>query len=71
MEKIATKEMRTGLFVYVVTLHLLVFMTTYHWSHSGGDCASNFHNLEHMAHLPPDLPEYTAMQEQSNAGQRL
>lgn len=59
---LSTKEMRTGLFVYVVTLHFLVFMTTYHWSHYGGDCSSHFNNLEHMAHLPPDLPEDAATQ---------
>lgn len=65
-QTIATKEMRTGLFVYVVTLHFLVFMTTYHWSHFGGDCTSNFQNLEHLAHLPPDVPDHTTMHEQSN-----
>ncbi len=45
--------MRTALFFYVLTMHLLVFVTTYHWSHTGG-C----HNVdnEHLAHLPPAPP---------------
>ena len=30
---LGSKEMRTALFFYVSTLHLLVFATTYHWSH--------------------------------------
>ena len=47
--------MRTGLFVYVVTLHLLVFVTTYHWSHSSDDCNGNYLTMEKLAHLPPSL----------------
>ncbi len=30
---LGSKEMRTALFFYVSILHLLVFATTYHWSH--------------------------------------
>ena len=30
---LGSKEMRTFLFFYVVGMHLLVFSTTYHWSH--------------------------------------
>jgi len=37
---LASKEMRTVLFFYVLGMHLLVFITTYHWSHG---C----HNLPH------------------------
>ena len=46
---LATKEMRTALFCYVVALHLLVFFTTTHWSHSE-TCQSR--NNEHLAILP-------------------
>jgi homeobox protein cut-like len=46
---LATKEMRTALFFYVLTLHLLVFSTTTHWSHSE---ACNSNNNEHLAILP-------------------
>lgn len=53
---IATKEMRTGLFFYVVALHLLVFVTTYHWSHAGG--CDYYHDNEHLTHLPPSLPAH-------------
>jgi len=46
-----TKEMRTGLFFYVCTLHLLVFFTLYHGS--SGECDDIQHH-ELLAHLPPD-----------------
>jgi homeobox protein cut-like len=48
---LGTKEMRAFLFVYVVAMHLLVFLTTYHWSHS--DSAGCMENKEHLSHLPP------------------
>mmetsp|Transcript_16311 Transcript_16311/g.23000 ORF Transcript_16311/g.23000 Transcript_16311/m.23000 type:complete len:819 (-) Transcript_16311:232-2688(-) len=51
---LGSKEMRTGLFFYVVGLHLLVFVTTYHWSHSG---CETYQDKDHLAHLPPALPE--------------
>ena len=49
---LGTKEMRTFLFFYVLALHFLVFLTTYHWSHSdsGHDCQMHHENL---SHLPP------------------
>jgi homeobox protein cut-like len=48
---LGSKEMRTFLFFYVLAMHLLVFLTTYHWSHSESGCsiAAN----EHLSHLPP------------------
>jgi homeobox protein cut-like len=49
---LGTKEMRTFLFFYVLAMHLLVFLTTYHWSHNdnGHDCQMARENL---SHLPP------------------
>jgi hypothetical protein len=47
--------MRTALFVYVLAMHLLVFITTYHWSHAGG-CHNDVMDMEHLSHLPPALP---------------
>lgn len=38
---LGSKEMRTLLFFYVLGLHLLVFTTTYHWSHG---CSSVTHH---------------------------
>lgn len=51
---LGTKEMRTFLFFYVIAMHLLVFSTTYHWSHntSGHDCLLL---QEQHSHLPPAL----------------
>jgi hypothetical protein len=57
----ATKEMRTGLFFYVVALHMLVFVTTYHWSASGGGCDLYSAN-ESLSHLPPSLPAHIQQQ---------
>jgi len=51
---LGTRAMRTALFVYVTCLHLLVFITTAHWSHNGG-CDHSDH--EHLAHLPPVVHE--------------
>merc|ERR1711933_366363 len=48
---LGTKEMRTGLFFYVCTLHLLVFFTLYHGS--SGECDDIQHH-ELLAHLSPD-----------------
>lgn len=49
---LGTKEMRTFLFFYVLAMHLLVFSTTFHWSHSdsGHDCLML---QEEHSHLPP------------------
>jgi hypothetical protein len=44
---LANKQMRTGLFFYMMAMHLLVFGTTYHWSHSSS-CD--------FVHSHPDLP---------------
>lgn len=51
---LGTRAMRTALFVYVTCLHLLVFITTAHWSHAAG-CEHSDH--EHLAHLPPVVAE--------------
>jgi len=54
---LGTKEMRTGLFFYVCTLHMLVFFTLYHGS--SGECDDSQHH--HMlSHLPPDQHEKIA-----------
>lgn len=55
---LGSKEMRTALFIYVVAMHLLVFITTYHWSHESG--CHNFHDPEHLAHLPPHSVQVAA-----------
>lgn len=52
---LATREMRTALFFYVLVLHLLVFVTTYHWSHADQCGAVHY---EHLAHLPPNPAEH-------------
>mmetsp|Transcript_34105 Transcript_34105/g.82029 ORF Transcript_34105/g.82029 Transcript_34105/m.82029 type:complete len:799 (-) Transcript_34105:98-2494(-) len=50
---LGTKEMRTFLFFYICAMHFLVFLTTYHWSHSD-DCAlQNELHHEQLSHLPP------------------
>jgi len=48
---LGTKEMRTFLFFYVLALHILVFSTTYHWSHNATGCGIAVN--EHLSHLPP------------------
>ena len=48
---LGTKETRAFLFFYVVAMHVLVFLTTYHWSHSDSGCSMA--NNEHLSHLPP------------------
>lgn len=47
---LGSKEMRTALFIYVCTMHFLVFVTTYHWSHA---VACEAHDPDHLSHLPP------------------
>ncbi|KAL9189452.1 hypothetical protein ACHAXT_009127 [Thalassiosira profunda] len=49
---LGSKEMRTTLFFYVLAMHLLVFVTTYHWSHS----ACDFHEHEALAHFHGGVP---------------
>lgn len=48
---LGSKEMRTALFFYILAMHLLVFITTYHWSHELS--CEDLHNPEHLSHLPP------------------
>eukprot|EP00980_Cylindrotheca_fusiformis_P007860 scaffold1669_cov129-Cylindrotheca_fusiformis.AAC.71 len=50
---LGSKEMRTFLFFYVFAMHFLVFLTTYHWSHSEGGSGCSIHDIENLAHLPP------------------
>jgi len=50
---LGSKEMRTFLFFYVFAMHFLVFLTTYHWSHSEGGTGCSIQDIEHLAHLPP------------------
>jgi homeobox protein cut-like len=50
---LGSKEMRAFLFCYVLAMHFLVFLTTYHWSHSEGGSGCSLSDLEHLAHLPP------------------
>jgi len=49
---LGSKETRTFLFFYVLAMHMLVFSTTYYWSHnaSGSDCLML---KEQQSHLPP------------------
>lgn len=52
---LGSKEMRTGLFVYVLSMHFLVFITTYHWAHASS-CTHHLENhpaLEHFHGGPP------------------
>lgn len=61
---LATKEMRAFLFVYVVSLHLLVFVTTYHWSHTGNECHVD---NEHVSHLAPhEMEDHIAAEKRGN-----
>jgi homeobox protein cut-like len=48
---LGSKEMRTALFFYILAMHLLVFITTYHWQHELS--CEDLHNPEHLSHLPP------------------
>jgi len=51
---LGNKEMRTALFCYVLALHLLVFVTTYHWSHSSS--CDSLHSHEALAHFHGGVP---------------
>lgn len=51
---LGTKEMRTLLFFYMLGMHLLVFITTYHWSHEMG-CHELIHH-EDVAHMHGGVP---------------
>uniref|UniRef100_A0A7S1G253 Protein CASP n=1 Tax=Corethron hystrix TaxID=216773 RepID=A0A7S1G253_9STRA len=55
---LSNREMRTALFFYLLGMHALVFVTTYHWSHSHGcnlAALSNHEDLAHLHHGPPRL----------------
>lgn len=55
---LANKEMRTALFLYVLLMHALVFLTTYHWSHTMScdlTYLKNHEDLGHLHHGPPIL----------------
>ena len=52
---LGSKEMRTALFFYVLVMHLLVFGTTYHWSHG---CTSAYPpNHPHLAQFHGGVPD--------------
>ena len=46
--------MHTALFLYVLAMNLLVFVITYHWSHSSG--CNLFHTEEALAHSHGGVP---------------
>jgi homeobox protein cut-like len=50
---LGSKEMRAFLFFYVFAMHFLVFLTTYHWSHSEVGSGCSIQEIENLAHLPP------------------
>jgi len=55
---LGSKEMRTALFFYVLGMHLLVFTTTYHWSHGCSSTYPTFKNHpEHLADFHGGAPE--------------
>jgi len=57
-----------ALFFYVLAMHMLVFVTTYHWSHTGGgDCDGHLDDHEHLAHLPPHIAHAAAQAQQQEA----
>ncbi len=45
------------MFFYVLFLHLLVFVTTYHWSHADSSCHGAILDREMLSHLPPNSAE--------------
>lgn len=51
---LGSKEMRTALFFYMLCMHLLVFVTTYHWSHELG--CEDIHLHEDLAHFHGAVP---------------
>ncbi|EJK60437.1 hypothetical protein THAOC_19215, partial [Thalassiosira oceanica] len=51
---LGSKEMRKALFFYVIGMHLLVFVTTYHWSHSS--TCDSIHRDSLVAHMHGDAP---------------
>jgi homeobox protein cut-like len=51
---LGSKEMRTTLFFYVLAMHLLVFVTTYQWSHS--TTCDSYHSQPNLAHFHGGVP---------------
>mmetsp|Transcript_25752 Transcript_25752/g.37422 ORF Transcript_25752/g.37422 Transcript_25752/m.37422 type:complete len:832 (+) Transcript_25752:45-2540(+) len=51
---LGSKEMRKALFFYVIGMHLLVFITTYHWSHELG--CETIHQHEALKHFHGGMP---------------
>jgi len=45
---LANKQMRTALFIYVCGMHLLVFITTYHFAHDSCVIPDDHESLAHM-----------------------
>jgi len=55
---LGSKGMRTALFFYVLGMHLLVFTTTYHWSHGCNSTYPTFENHpDHLAHFHGGVPD--------------
>jgi homeobox protein cut-like len=51
---LGSKEMRKALFFYILGMHLLVFVTTYHWSHSSS--CDFVHKHDALAHFHGGVP---------------
>ena len=54
---LVTKEARTALFFYILGMHFLVFITTFHWSHSSACDFSEHHAVAHLHHGPPKIED--------------
>lgn len=54
---LATKQMRTILFCYIVGMHLLVFFTTHQWGYDHGQCEDFLSAHEDLAHLHHGVPK--------------
>eukprot|EP00566_Odontella_aurita_P008811 CAMPEP_0113553646 /NCGR_PEP_ID=MMETSP0015_2-20120614/15726_1 /TAXON_ID=2838 /ORGANISM="Odontella" /LENGTH=842 /DNA_ID=CAMNT_0000454733 /DNA_START=13 /DNA_END=2541 /DNA_ORIENTATION=- /assembly_acc=CAM_ASM_000160 len=66
---LGSKEMRTALFFYMLGMHLLVFITTYHWSHELG--CEDMHLHEDLAHFHGAVPlenKYQGLDGQGDIG---
>jgi len=54
---LGSKEMRTALFFYVLVMHLLVFGTTYHWSHGCSNTYTFDNHPDHLADFHGGAPD--------------
>lgn len=63
---LGTREMRMALFFYMIGMHLLVFITTYHWSHELG--CEDLHLHEDLAHFHGAVPLENKHQGLDSAG---